>query len=64
MKFDEYIALFIIAHKGKMVSLILFIPKESLFRLIYLFIYCGTGDGTQGHSTSKLHPQPYFILLF
>ena len=28
---------------------------------IYLFIYFGTGDGTQGLSTSRLHPWTYFI---
>ena len=24
---------------------------------------CGTGDGTQGHSTSELYPQPYFLFF-
>ena len=31
-----------------------------LFFLFY-FIFCGTEDGTQGHSTSELHLQPIFI---
>ena len=31
--------------------------KERIF-----FFFCGTGDGTQGHSTSKLYLQPIFIL--
>ena len=35
--------------------------------LSYLWIpfycVCGTGDWTQWHSTSKLHPQPYFIFI-
>ena len=33
--------------------------------VLFLFLFfCGTGDGTQGHSTSKLYPQPilFFIL--
>ena len=31
--------------------------------IFYLFIYfCGTGNGTQGHATSKLHLQPICIL--
>ena len=27
------------------------------------FLGMGTGDWTQRHSTSELHPQPYFIFL-
>ena len=29
---------------------------------LYFFLFGGTSDGTQGHSTSKLHLQPIFIL--
>ena len=33
---------------------------------IYLFIhsFCGLVDRTQGHSTSKLPPQLYFIYIY
>ena len=40
------------------------VSNDSIF--FYLFIYflcvCVTENGTQGHSTSKPHLQPFFIL--
>ena len=32
--------------------------------LILFFFWYGIEDGTQGHSTSELHPQPNFIIYF
>ena len=39
------------------------LPSPIYLGLTFLFIYLffGTRDWTQGHSTSQLHPQPYFI---
>ena len=38
------------------------IKPDYLFFLDFFF-FCGTGDGTQGHSTSEPHPQSYFLFF-
>ena len=34
-----------------------------LFIYLFIYLFSGTRDWTQGHSTSELHPRPYFLFF-